>query len=512
MNQGLKLKLEQLKRLRDIIRSRPRSKLEPERLNACFLIGRHDRGGITMLYDAIQNACTWSEGFQVIHACAAAFAAEASYQPKFFVKVLHHVTNWNPVLRSKVSKEKRKPSKKRKHYRYLLALDFEATCDQFNKPHPQEIIEFPVIPLDLKTGEMLPKARWFHHYVKPTVHPQLTTFCTMLTGIKQSRVEAAEPFRKVYSAFVTWLDKGGYTHENSLFCTCGEWDLATMWPLQVKIAGLPPLPIMNSWINVKVAFRAVTGQKNSGGMMRMLKSLSIKPVGRHHSGIDDARNLVSICQYALKKNYNFVPSNRSRGARSSKAAKKSLQQKSNEPLEPQSKKLVKSSLIPGDPDVQDVSSSEFCWFKLEPSNSTSKFRSAVLTSLTQGAHSSLNKSIVDLLCEAILLDPCPYIRQNVAYMIGRLVHQETPKAHTLKIVSSLVDSLRKEKEFSTIRACAAQSLARISYVTPIPYRTLYGKKSIAKMMDEDENYYVRQFLWDIFRDKSDLPRRLSSGV
>ena len=65
--------------------------------------------------------------------------------------------------------------------KYLLILDFEATCgDATNGQH--EIIEFPTLVYDLETDEV--KAT-FHEYVRPEVHPTLTEFCTNLTGITQ---------------------------------------------------------------------------------------------------------------------------------------------------------------------------------------------------------------------------------------------------------------------------------------------------------------------------------------
>ena len=68
-----------------------------------------------------------------------------------------------------------------KNYQYLLVLDFEANCVENGSLPCQEIIEFPVIPIDLET--MGPACEPFHFYIKPTVVPELTEFCTELTGI-----------------------------------------------------------------------------------------------------------------------------------------------------------------------------------------------------------------------------------------------------------------------------------------------------------------------------------------
>lgn len=67
--------------------------------------------------------------------------------------------------------------------RYLLVLDFEATCGEGGFPQDQmEIIEFPTIMYDLQVKKEVGR---FHEYVRPVIRPQLTEFCTGLTGITQ---------------------------------------------------------------------------------------------------------------------------------------------------------------------------------------------------------------------------------------------------------------------------------------------------------------------------------------
>ena len=73
-------------------------------------------------------------------------------------------------------------TKRAQNYDYFLVLDFEATCDEQRGFNPPEIIEFPTVILNTKT--LQPEGE-FHHYVKPTVNPKLTAFCTELTGIQQ---------------------------------------------------------------------------------------------------------------------------------------------------------------------------------------------------------------------------------------------------------------------------------------------------------------------------------------
>ena len=69
-------------------------------------------------------------------------------------------------------------------FRYLLVLDFEATCDNPVQTRPQEIIELPTVVIDTHTGTIVGE---FRRYIRPVVHPVLSPFCTTLTGITQVR-------------------------------------------------------------------------------------------------------------------------------------------------------------------------------------------------------------------------------------------------------------------------------------------------------------------------------------
>ncbi|RMC08585.1 hypothetical protein DUI87_14832 [Hirundo rustica rustica] len=112
-------------------------------------------------------------------------------------------------------------------YHYFLVLDFEATCD---KPqiHPQEIIEFPILKLNGRTMEI---ESTFHMYVQPVVHPQLTPFCTELTGIIQGMVDGQPSLQQVLERVDEWMAKEGLLDPSvkSIFVTCGDWDLKVIF-------------------------------------------------------------------------------------------------------------------------------------------------------------------------------------------------------------------------------------------------------------------------------------------
>ena len=138
------------------------------------------------------------------------------------------------------------------YYDYFIVLDFEAQCVREKQLFPQEIIEFPALLVDAKTLETVSE---FHHYVQPTVHTQLTGFCTELTGITQERIDGQPDLPAVLKLFNKWLHQHGLlencesydayqTSANGqatpsfIMVTCGDWDLMTCLPAQAAYLGV----------------------------------------------------------------------------------------------------------------------------------------------------------------------------------------------------------------------------------------------------------------------------------
>ncbi|KAI0652246.1 exonuclease RNase T and DNA polymerase III [Trametes meyenii] len=188
--------------------------------------------------------------------------------------------------------------------RYLVVLDFEATCDDTNRVVPRgemEIIEFPTVLYDLEQDKV---EAIFHEYVRPTLHPTLTEFCTNLTGIQQTTVDSADTFPDVWARYQQFIRSHKIAEEPSsaVFLTCGDWDLKTMLPLQLRASGLTetitPTGTLASpydrWINVKKSYQHLHGLRYPKGMDGMLRHAGMDLEGRHHSGIDDCRNILRI--------------------------------------------------------------------------------------------------------------------------------------------------------------------------------------------------------------------------
>jgi len=242
------------------------------------------------------------------------------------------------------------PNAKPQKFDYLLVLDFEATCDQgFNQPIPQEIIEFPCMKINTSTWEIESQ---FHQYVRPVANPVLTSFCTQLTGIVQDMVDDQPTLEETLKLFDDWLRSEGLSIDQKstdqistdqisidqkstdghpadhgidsrtarssadqsidqisdrlstdqsidakssswTFVTCGDWDLKSMLRNQCDHFGYHRPDYFRRWINIKKIYFQQTKQFPKG-MMQMLDQLNLVHEGKHHSGIDDVRNIVQI--------------------------------------------------------------------------------------------------------------------------------------------------------------------------------------------------------------------------
>eukprot|EP01060_Flectonema_neradi_P017631 TRINITY_DN24493_c0_g1_i1.p1 TRINITY_DN24493_c0_g1~~TRINITY_DN24493_c0_g1_i1.p1 ORF type:complete len:421 (+),score=66.91 TRINITY_DN24493_c0_g1_i1:68-1330(+) len=180
------------------------------------------------------------------------------------------------------------------HSHYLV-MDFEASGH--NKDSSSwEIVEFPCVVVESSTMKVVDE---FHRYVRPTTVKKLSDFCVEQCGITQKQVDAADPIFIVLDDFIKWVNSKGYA--SPVVLTCGNYDLRTALKAEVVNKGLSPLPnFLKRWVNIKEVFANHFGCKQVG-MAGMLSKLSIPLVGRHHSGIDDARNIAKILIYLSTK-------------------------------------------------------------------------------------------------------------------------------------------------------------------------------------------------------------------
>ena len=184
---------------------------------------------------------------------------------------------------------------------YFLVLDFEANGDH-KIIKPMEIIEFPVLKVSAKTFET---EAVFHHYVETAVN-KLCDYCTQVTGITQQMVDGQPRLDTILKQLDEWMKTEGLLQDSvkSVFVTCGDWDLKTQLPRETAWHGYHLPEYCRAWINIKRPFEKVTGFR-ARGMMGMLKDLGIPHTGKHHSGIDDCKNIAKIVRELARRGHVY---------------------------------------------------------------------------------------------------------------------------------------------------------------------------------------------------------------
>jgi 3'-5' exoribonuclease 1 len=179
-------------------------------------------------------------------------------------------------------------------FRYLCVMDVEATCDRSNKGWVHEIIELPVVLVDLHTLSVVAE---FQSFVRPTVDANLTDFCKELTGISQASVDAAPTLPEVLESLDAWITSQGLVYgperRDFAFAADGPWDLMHFLDGECERKAIPKAEYFDKWVNIKDLYADFYKVKRCK-IARMLELQGMRPEGRLHSGIDDTRNIARI--------------------------------------------------------------------------------------------------------------------------------------------------------------------------------------------------------------------------
>jgi len=242
---------------------------------------------------------------------------------------------------------------------YLVVVDFEATCEKNAPDYEHEIIEFPAVLLRTADVTVVDE---FHTYVRPTENSTLSAFCTELTGINQTTVDAAPTLAVALRNFNSWLEGHGLPPDKAAkalsvlhpedrspeksakeapagvvaasadgasrldpadaaeaaaeaaeaagyeakfaLCTDGPWDLKHFLAAECLRKGgeLDRLhadsPHLQLWVNLRW-LHAQFYNKPRMGVSACLRYHRLTFEGRPHSGIDDTRNIARIAQRLL---------------------------------------------------------------------------------------------------------------------------------------------------------------------------------------------------------------------
>ncbi len=185
---------------------------------------------------------------------------------------------------------------------YLCVLDFEATCEKDVEMKNREIIEFPSILYVVEDGKITLVDN-FQKYVKPTINPKLSEFCTKLTGIIQSQVDNAETLPIIYKKHFGWLEPK-IRGNTCYFVTCGNWDLGIQLPAECKMKNIKMNNMYNKFLNIKDMFYSTYKVKGIS-LSDMLEKLGLSFIGRQHSGFDDCVNTGTLLCKIINDGYKF---------------------------------------------------------------------------------------------------------------------------------------------------------------------------------------------------------------
>ena len=196
---------------------------------------------------------------------------------------------------------------------YVCALDFEATCEKEKLIKNQEIIEFPSVLYKVTNMnnenteyEMLGE---FREFIKPIHNPVLTDFCKELTAITQEEVDNGIDFKQALRMHIEWLMDKNVDMENLIFVTCGQWDLKTALPNNLKLFNLQrACKYYKKIINIKDEYKKFYKFKTSN-LVEMLTKINEEFDGRLHSGLADTKAVGKLLTRMMNdghKNFEII--------------------------------------------------------------------------------------------------------------------------------------------------------------------------------------------------------------
>ncbi|KAL4504163.1 hypothetical protein ABPG72_021001 [Tetrahymena utriculariae] len=186
---------------------------------------------------------------------------------------------------------------------YLFVIDFECTCDEEKRLKIQEIIEFPIVVIDLRKKEIIDR---FHSFVRPTQYPILTPFCTKLTGITQEQVDSAPTLPEVLKEVDRFLEK--YIKDGlqkvSVLNDCDS-DIRNFLRKETTFKGIPVKPVFKEFIDLRRIFPVKISEKPTN-IDHMLSCVGLTFEGIKHCGLDDATNIARVALEIAKRDYIYT--------------------------------------------------------------------------------------------------------------------------------------------------------------------------------------------------------------
>lgn len=166
-----------------------------------------------------------------------------------------------------------------------ILFDLEATCWNDNdKTRISEIIEIGAVNFDTLSE--------FDVFIKPTINPILSEFCTNLTSIQQADVDNGVDFVTGLNMFQDWIGT-----EDCELISWGSYDKKQiLFECEHKNIQNNITKLLDNHVNLRLAFQDKFGlsRKKRVSMKKALSKIKEPFVGTKHRAIDDAKNMISI--------------------------------------------------------------------------------------------------------------------------------------------------------------------------------------------------------------------------
>lgn len=161
----------------------------------------------------------------------------------------------------------------------LIVLDLEATCwAEPNLLLKPEIIEIGAVKVDLKNNQIVDT---YDALIRPTVNPELSDYCTKLTGITTDMVKGSEYFWQVYPKFVRWAG----SKQKGLIGAWGDYDGRAL-QRDVKLHELE-WELTERYLNISHLYTLKKGGKKRG-LLKAATESGVSFEGPQHRALPDA--------------------------------------------------------------------------------------------------------------------------------------------------------------------------------------------------------------------------------
>ncbi len=169
----------------------------------------------------------------------------------------------------------------------FIVYDLEATCWLGKPPGmKQETIEIGAVAIN-GYGEFLGD---FNRFIKPVMHPILSSFCTDLTSIDQISINRAKKFPDVINDFRDWIED--FDDETYYLCSWGGFD-KKMLQRDCELHDQE-----GEWLefhlNIKQQYQELKGLRHPRGLMKTVEKEGFEFDGIPHRAIADAENLAKV--------------------------------------------------------------------------------------------------------------------------------------------------------------------------------------------------------------------------